>query len=73
MGKITFLDNDGTFTMKQPENYSGLYFPVAGEKGLKGCVTPNFGGDSKIGQNSFLMEPVSIENLNNNRTVRNFW
>ena len=73
MGKITFLDHDGTFTMKQPENYSGLYFPVAGEKGLKGCVTPNFGGDSKLGQNAFLMEPVSIENLNNNRTVRNFW
>ena len=73
MAKITFLDSDGTFTMKQPENYSGLYFPVAGEQGLKSCVTPNFGGDSKLGQNAFLMEPVSIENLSNNRAVRNFW
>ena len=59
--------------MEQPENYSYLYFPIAGEKGLKSCVTPNFGGDSKINQESFLLEPVSSENLHNNRSTRNFW
>ncbi len=33
----------------------------------------NFGGDSKTDQNHFLLEPVSIENLHNNRGTRNFW
>lgn len=68
-----FLDEKGTFLLKNPENYSGLYFPVAGEAGLKSAVTPNLGGDSKIDQNSFLLEPVSVENLHNNRSTRNFW
>ena len=70
MEMTTFLDQDGTFSMKQPENYSYLYFPIAGEKGIKGAVTPNLGGDIKLNQNAFLMEPVSAENLHNNRSVR---
>lgn len=73
MEKIRFLDNNGTFSIKQPENYSYLYFPVAGEKGIKSSVTPNLSGDIKINQNAFLMEPVSSENLHNNRSGRNFW
>lgn len=73
MGKICFLDNDGTFSMEKPENYSYLYFPIAGEKGLKSSITPNLGGDSKIHQEAFLLEPVSSENLHNNRSTRNFW
>lgn len=71
--RFHFLDEYGTFKLTAPENYSGLYAPVASGLGLKGSVTPNFGGDSKQGQNSFLMEPVSVENLNQNRGVRNFW
>lgn len=73
MDKIYFMDANGTFLIKNPENYSGLYFPIASEKGLKSSVTPNLGGDSKIDQESFLMEPVSVENLHNNRSTRNFW
>lgn len=73
MGIIQFLGEDGTFSLEQPENYSYLYFPVAGEKGLKSSVSPDFGGDSKINQNAFLLEPVSVENLHNNRSGRNFW
>ena len=73
MGNVSFVDNDGTFFMENPENYSYLYFPVAGEKGLKSSLTPNLGGDSKISQESFLLEPVSSENLHNNRSTRNFW
>ncbi|MDD6305290.1 MAG: cellobiose phosphorylase [Lachnospiraceae bacterium] len=73
MEKITFLGKDGTFQIRNPENYSGLYFPLAGEKGLKSSITPNLGGDSKLDQNHFLLEPVSIENLHNNRNTRNFW
>lgn len=68
-----FLDERGTFALQQPENISGLYFPVAGEQGIKSAVTPNLGGDAKVDQNGFLLEPVSVENLHNNRSSRNFW
>ena len=73
METIRFLDKDGTFSIDQPENYSGLYFPVAGENGIKSSLSPCLGGDSKINQNTFLLEPASIENLHNNRSSRNFW
>ena len=73
MAAVRFLDKDGTFTLDKPEHYSYLYLPVANEKGLKAAVTPVFGGDSKVDQNTFLMEPVSAENLHNNRSTRNFW
>lgn len=73
MEKIYFMDASGTFSIRNPENYSALYFPIAGEKGLKSSVTPNLGGDSKLDQETFLLEPVSSENLHNNRSTRNFW
>ena len=73
MKKIEFTDKNGTFRIHNPENYSGLYFPLAGETGLKSSITSNLGGDSKTDQNHFLLEPVSIENLHNNRNTRNFW
>ncbi len=73
MENYHFLDQTGMFTLKNPENYSYLYFPVAGEAGLKSAVTPNLGGDAKMDQNTFLLEPVSAENLHNNRNTRNFW
>lgn len=73
MKTITFLDEQGTFRLEQPENYSYLYFPAANELGLKSALTPDFGGDCKLNQNTFLLEPVSAENLHNNRGVRNFW
>ena len=73
LNKINFIDEKGTFTLKQPENYSYLYFPVAGEKGIKSAIAPNLGGDCKLGQNAFVLEPVSSENLHNNKSTRNFW
>ena len=73
MKTIGFIDDKGTFSIKRPENYSYLYFPVANEKGIKSALTPNLGGDSKLNQNVFLLEPVSSENLHSNRATRNFW
>ena len=73
MDKICFLDDKGTFSVEKPENYSYLYFPVAGENGIKSAITPNLGGDIKLNQNAFITEPVSVENLHNNRSTRNFW
>ncbi len=72
-GKIEFIDGKGSFKIAKPENTSYLYYPIAGEKGLKGCVTPNLGGDLMIDQETFILEPVSVENLHNNRNTRNFW
>lgn len=72
MSVIKMKENE-VFSLDRPENYSGLYFPVANELGLKSSVTPNMGGDAKWNQNAFLLEPVSEMNLHNNRGVRNVW
>lgn len=69
----TFLDQKGTFSLSNPEEISYLYFPIAGEQGLKGAISPNLGGDLKTGQNSFVLTPVSSEDLHNNKSTRNFW
>ena len=68
-----FLDNKGTFRLEGADAVSYLYFPIAGEQGMKGAVTPNLGGDLKRGQNEFVLQPVSAEDLHNNRSTRNFW
>lgn len=73
MKRVHFIDENGSFTLNSPENTSYLYFPLASEHGLKSSITPNLGGDAKLNQDSFLLEPVSSESLHNNRSVRNFW
>ncbi|MBQ7943691.1 MAG: cellobiose phosphorylase [Lachnospiraceae bacterium] len=73
MKRCRFEDKNGSFCLEQAQEYPYLYFPLAGEKGLKTVVTPQLAGDAKLDQNSFLMEPVSVENLHNNRSSRNFW
>lgn len=75
MGKkaYEYLDRQGSFRMEAPEKFSYLYFPIANESGVLSAVTPTLGGDSKTSQNTFLLEPVSAENLHNNRSSRNFW
>ena len=67
MNHLHFVDKYGSFTMDKPENVSYLDFPLASETGLKSSVTPNWGGDAKIDQETFLLEPVSAENLHSNR------
>ena len=56
MNKIEFTDKNGTFRIHNPENYSGLYLPLAGETGLKSSITPNLGGDSKTDQNLSVLK-----------------
>ena len=70
---LSFLNEKGSFYLKDADKYKALYFPIASEQGLKSVVTPDLGGDSKIDQNTFLLEPESVENLHNNRAGRNFW
>ncbi|MDE6202168.1 MAG: cellobiose phosphorylase [Lachnospiraceae bacterium] len=73
MSGYVFKDNKGMFSLKNPERWAGLYFPLAGEHGLKSAITPLLGGDAKTDQNHFLLQPVSAEELHNNRSTRNFW
>lgn len=78
MSGYQFINDDGVFLLEQPDNSSFLYFPIAGENtqsqtALKGAVTPKCGGDLKTDQNHFLLQPVSVMDLSNNRNGRNFW
>jgi cellobiose phosphorylase len=73
MSAISFTDEHGSFSMKDPQHTSGLYLPVAGRHGLRSAVSPDFGGDAKLDQNHFLVAPKSISNLHSDRDTRNFF
>ncbi len=73
MSGYKFIDDRGSFEMKDPQHTSGLYLPVAGGKGLRSAVSPDFGGDSKLDQNHFLIAPKSIADLHAERDTRNFF
>ena len=73
MAHYEFLDQKGTFKLKNPERTSYSYFPLANEAGMMSSMTPSLGGDCKMGQNTFLLTPVSSEDLHNNKSTRNFW
>ncbi|NLZ81931.1 MAG: cellobiose phosphorylase, partial [Clostridiales bacterium] len=73
MDGYSYLDKNGTFRIYNPELTSYLYFPIANESGVMGSITPTLAGDNKMGQNTFLLEPVTIEDLHNNNSSRNFW
>lgn len=68
-----FIDSQGTFELQNPHHSSYLYFPLANEAGMMSAVTPLLHGDIKAGQHSFLTPPVSVEDLHNIRSARNFW
>ncbi|MFP4345671.1 MAG: GH36-type glycosyl hydrolase domain-containing protein [Anaerolineales bacterium] len=68
-----FIDERGTFTLGAPHRTSYLYFPLVNEAGMISVVTPTLHGDAKTGQNSFLLPPVSVEDLHLSRAARNFW
>lgn len=73
MSDLKYLDKKGTFTLDDPDLTSYMYFPLANEAGMMSSITPDLGGDIKLDQNTFLLEPVSSENLHNNKSSRNFW
>ena len=73
MSDLKYLDKKGTFTLDDPDLTSYMYFPLANEAGMMSAITPDLGGDINLDQNTFLLEPVSSENLHNNKSSRNFW
>ena len=68
-----FLDDNGTFTAKNPHNISRLCFPLANEKGMLSSITPSLQGDIKLDQHSFLLPPVCTEDFRSSRYSRDFW
>jgi cellobiose phosphorylase len=68
-----FTSSNGNFRLENPHHTSYLYFPLVNEAGMISVVTPTLNGDAKTGQHTFLTLPVSVEDLHNNRSARNFW
>jgi cellobiose phosphorylase len=68
-----FIDEQGTFRLENPHHTSYLYFPLVNEAGMMSAITPTLNGDIKINQNAFLTLPVSLEDLHDARSARNFW
>lgn len=68
-----FTDSDGTFRADNPDRVGRLYFPLCNEAGILSSITPDLHGDIKTGQNTFLTQPVSVDDLHNLKSSRNFW
>ncbi len=68
-----FMDDEGTFRLLNAHRYNSLYFPLVNESGIFSAVTPTLHGDIKIDQHAFLTPPVSVEDLHDSRSARNFW
>jgi len=71
--QIEFIDEFGSFRLKNPTNIHELYFPLCNKSGLMSSVTPTLHGDIKIDQHHFALAPVSVVDLHNTRSARNFW
>src|ERR1700690_2449387 len=68
-----FTGTGEEFEAREPDAISRLYFPLANEAGLLSAITPTLHGDIKTDQNHFLTLPLSVEDLHNTRSSRNFW
>lgn len=65
-----FIDNNGTFTIKNPQKYN-IYFPLTDKDGkLLSSISPNLSGDIKADNDHFLTPPASIEDLRSNLLCR---
>ncbi len=68
-----FMDEQANFRVVSPESTSRLYFPLANEGGILSSITPGLNGDIKTNHNSFLTQPITIDDLHNSKSNRNFW
>ncbi|UCD15824.1 MAG: cellobiose phosphorylase [Candidatus Omnitrophota bacterium] len=65
-----FIDNKGTFIVKNPHKYMG-YFPLTDCNGqLLSSISPNLGGDIKKDNDHFLTPPASVEDVRSNLLCR---
>src|SRR5512141_2500515 len=71
--KWKFIGPDGSFSLEDAHQTSYLYFPLVNEAGMVSVVTPTLHGDAKTGHHTYLLAPVSANDLHKNRAPRNFW
>jgi len=69
----TFIDDQAAFALPEAHRTRYLYFPLVNERGMVSVVTPTLHGDAKRGQDTYLMAPVSVEDLHQSRGARNVW
>ena len=66
-----FIDNQGTFQIKNPQEASYLYFPLTNKGGtLLSSISPNLAGDIKKDNSRFLTPPASVEDIKHNPLCR---
>src|SRR5438105_535894 len=68
-----FIGEDESFEARDPDRISRLYFPLTNEAGFFSAITPTLNGDIKADHNHFLTLPLSVEDLHNTRSARQFW
>jgi len=68
-----FIDASGSFSLQDPDLSSHLYFPLANEARMLSVVTPTLNGDIKTDHNTYFSQPLSVFDLHNTRSGRNFW
>ena len=68
-----FTDSNGSFELKDPHKTSHLYFPLVNESLMMSSISPGLHGDIKTDLHHFLMPPVSVIDLHNSRSSRNFF
>ncbi|PTW02148.1 glycosyl transferase family 36 [Halanaerobium saccharolyticum] len=73
LDKWKFIGENGEFKVENADQSKYLYFPLANEAEMMSAITPRLHGDIKTGQNTFAMRPVSLEDLHNTKSARNFW
>jgi cellobiose phosphorylase len=68
-----YIGNKGSFMLENPDRNSYLYFPLVNEAGMMSTITSSLHGQVTSGQNTFLMAPLSVEDLHNSKASLNFW
>lgn len=68
-----YIGDKGHFVLDNPDHTSYLYFPLVNEEGMMSTITPSLHGQVTSGHNTFLMAPISVEDLHNSKASRNFW
>lgn len=64
---------DGSFTVPDPDEVTGLYFPLCNPAGMRCSVTPDLKGDISTDFAHYLTVPIVTEDLHRSNASRNFW
>jgi len=67
------INKQGRFHITNVNNLSYTYFPMCNTKSMKSSISPSLGGDTNIDQNSFLLLPTSVEDLENSLLKRHIY